>query len=837
MATLLYSPSIRVHIESDTKGIIDVSDDITNFQLNRNVNAVSTFNFTLQNTQRKYDQVFKPSDRITVELKRITWVRVFTGSLNTVPIFSAWPRALSMSASCTLKKLQFWPWDPTTTAAADLINQYYSNGQQLAVNAGSIGLSQLVASSLNQVTGWDSKAIHIGQVPNNWFLFANQVETLISAAANMQAVLGSQATIAGQGVNANFTLPAGVYGQNSYNATQTGIAATIFSIARSQVGITDAAVANRAATIAVMTGLDESHLTNLTGGDRDSVGVFQQRPSQGWGTIAECENVQYATLTFFKHLLGINNWQTLPLQQAAQAVQRSAFKDGSNYAKFIPDATDMIAQCNALYNNASSKLTPGGLATTQTTPTKSTGNALASNAYALIQAHLNSPIVYNLGGDNPDTTPIASVTTLDCSSLVDWVYRQSTGNPLWKSGGRSTAGSIYAQCQNQAKLIPVDLARYVQGAVLFISDGHPNGSSDPHHIGVSLGDNTHVAAHDKYSDPKKDTTISPIDQGGGFNYAGLLPGIDYTKSATTQAAATQLQAILGTATTVSTGGFSSGTDLTATSTDNIFGQLVTALAAAPVVSGNIFGGARELINNSPFLPWLTNLVNASMRAFSSAPNGDFIAWFPDYFNIWGTAAVMNIQLIELQDFTIDWSDQQIVTHEFVIGSSNPIFDATSGGISDGSDQSYSGFQAMLSTQGVVTMEFPQIFQAIYGVPASQQFVQEYLERFGARPNVDQMSNIFYGQAEFYMALWNFMFYWSAQFSTQIPMTFMPELFPGMILKIPEYDFQCYVQSVQHSGSFGENGQFTTTATVIAPARTSSKTDLFGLLPLGGVGGT
>jgi hypothetical protein len=222
-----------------------------------------------------------------------------------------------------------------------------------------------------------------------------------------------------------------------------------------------------------------------------------------------------------------------------------------------------------------------------------------------------------------------------------------------------------------------------------------------------------------------------------------------------------------------------------------------------------------------------------MRAFCSAPNGDFIAWFPDYFNVWGTAAVMNIQPIELQDFTVDWSDQQIVTHEYVIGSIAALLDNTSGGILSNNDASYSGLTQMLTTNGIATMDFPQIFQAIYGKPASQKFITDYLTRFGARPNLDQMANIQHGRQEFFMALWNFMYYWSAQFSAEVPMTFMPELYPGMILKIPAFDFQAYVTEVEHSGTYGENGGFTTKATIVAPARTSSRDDLFGMLPLGG----
>lgn len=72
----------------------------------------------------------------------------------------------------------------------------------------------------------------------------------------------------------------------------------------------------------------ESSATNLSGGDSDSVGIFQQRPSQGWGTIAQCRNIDYASNSFFER--AINSYAAAPSQtpgQIAQSVQRSAYPD------------------------------------------------------------------------------------------------------------------------------------------------------------------------------------------------------------------------------------------------------------------------------------------------------------------------------------------------------------------------------------------------------------------------------------------------------------------------------------------------------------------------------
>ncbi|WP_448059424.1 hypothetical protein [Cellulomonas hominis] len=83
----------------------------------------------------------------------------------------------------------------------------------------------------------------------------------------------------------------------------------------------------RAVTIAIATSLQESKLINIDYGDRDSVGLFQQRPSQGWGTVEEIMDPVYSTGKFYDGLVQVVGYQDLPITEAAQAVQRSGFPD------------------------------------------------------------------------------------------------------------------------------------------------------------------------------------------------------------------------------------------------------------------------------------------------------------------------------------------------------------------------------------------------------------------------------------------------------------------------------------------------------------------------------
>jgi hypothetical protein len=93
----------------------------------------------------------------------------------------------------------------------------------------------------------------------------------------------------------------------------------------------------RAAVIALATALQESKLVNVEYGDRDSVGLFQQRPSQGWGTANQILDPRYAAGKFYDHLLKVSDWEHRPLTDAAQAVQRSGHPQG--YAQWEDQAT------------------------------------------------------------------------------------------------------------------------------------------------------------------------------------------------------------------------------------------------------------------------------------------------------------------------------------------------------------------------------------------------------------------------------------------------------------------------------------------------------------------
>jgi hypothetical protein len=101
---------------------------------------------------------------------------------------------------------------------------------------------------------------------------------------------------------------------------------------------------DRAVVVALATALQESKLRNLphlgAGNDHDSVGLFQQRPSQGWGSAEEIADPRYASERFYRALSNVEGWQEMRVTDAAQRVQRSAYPDA--YDKWTDDA-DVLA--------------------------------------------------------------------------------------------------------------------------------------------------------------------------------------------------------------------------------------------------------------------------------------------------------------------------------------------------------------------------------------------------------------------------------------------------------------------------------------------------------------
>ncbi|WP_457253763.1 hypothetical protein [Pedococcus sp. P5_B7] len=131
--------------------------------------------------------------------------------------------------------------------------------------------------------------------------------------------------VGGRGLVSNFGGPrcqASAGGAKvDFDPSQTAYAATIEAVAEKR------GLPARAATIAIATAIQESKLRNLKYGDRDSVGLFQQRPSQGWGTVDQILDPVYATNKFYDALVKVDGYENMRITEIAQEVQKSAYPE------------------------------------------------------------------------------------------------------------------------------------------------------------------------------------------------------------------------------------------------------------------------------------------------------------------------------------------------------------------------------------------------------------------------------------------------------------------------------------------------------------------------------
>jgi hypothetical protein len=156
------------------------------------------------------------------------------------------------------------------------------------------------------------------------------------------AVTGAPAAAAPAGPSQADLLPGGVPGDQSHVALADDQVANARAIIHASK---DMNLPPRAAVIAVATSLQESKLHNLghlgDRNDHDSLGLFQQRPSTGWGTPEQITDPDHATKAFLGGLQRVPGWQTMPLTDAAQTVQVSAF--GLAYAQWEQQAAEIVA--------------------------------------------------------------------------------------------------------------------------------------------------------------------------------------------------------------------------------------------------------------------------------------------------------------------------------------------------------------------------------------------------------------------------------------------------------------------------------------------------------------
>lgn len=420
----------------------------------------------------------------------------------------------------------------------------------------------------------------------------------------------------------------------------------------------------------------------------------------------------------------------------------------------------------------------------------------------------NPRIPYELGGPyNKKLSDFKAGDTVDCSGFVkagmlevDFSDSSLTNTPTYYT----SSSSVEVPGPQNIKPGTMILRGGVEG-------GGPNG-----HIQVYIGDGKVVEStggqHGKLDGPQVNT-FQHRDENSYFVINGLgttdNPGVG----------------TVGTDTGVP--------ELDAQTLTNQAFNTVFNFPGDPIES-MILRGQNALENDVKLIESVTEVAQGSLRTFASHPNGDFMAWFPDYFNVSGKTPYLHISENEMIDCTINLSDVDLATHVYVRGNINQAsLDGTG----------FNTYLEQLLSRGVVTIEQAYLLDSFLsksedrdatfsklltetGLPDKDnkrsrrllddtKAVRDFLNRYGARPMKIPNPSVRHPLMEFFMAYQWFQRKWAELFQSTVNFTFMPELFPGTIVKMGATNVNFFVEEVTHN--FDYSGGFTTDASLTAPS--------------------
>lgn len=250
--------------------------------------------------------------------------------------------------------------------------------------------------------------------------------------------------------------------------------------------------------IGIATALQESRLSNLDYGDRDSLGLFQQRPSQGWGSPEQIRDPAYAATQFFSRLLRVPGWQHMAPIDAAHAVQRSAFPEA--VAQWLPSATRITAALQGL--------PAPGCGPSVNVP----GSPGAQTAVNTALSQIGVPYVWGGGntegpttGDCTDPVNDCSQAGFDCSGLLLYAWGKA-GVRVPHHTPTMWTDPAFTRVTDKAQLQPGDMVMFAEKGV-------------PMHAGMYIGNNQMVHA------PRTGTNVRTESLDGAWNrkhYIGAL---------------------------------------------------------------------------------------------------------------------------------------------------------------------------------------------------------------------------------------------------------------------------------------------------------------------------
>ena len=404
--------------------------------------------------------------------------------------------------------------------------------------------------------------------------------------------------------------------------------------------------------------------------------------------------------------------------------------------------------------------------------------------------HWHSGVDAGVPGGTACVAPTDGKITM---STLHWSDGGMVHFQFTKDTGDIKAGTIIGWGHIQAS--NVSEGEHVKGGKIVARSGVPSGGAHVHFVQVKGGEN-----HDGDGNTDPTPLLKALQNHGTTSTAG--------------------------GSTDSSGGSGGGGSDSSSGAEDV---LSTAKAASFATELQLPGilemqealalqGQKSLLNDKPLLPFVQQLCEASLRSFQSMPDGSFFAFYPDYFGeLKHRPAYWLIDDIEILDGGINLSDDNLITHMYVVGDAAVPF----AGNTQMNNMMSAGVITIFNAFGSDMLDKTNSTDAKTAPDANADAVVRkdeaisFLQRYGARPALEEMPMIKSHLYEMFLSYQKFMLGWSRQFQTPFTFTFMPEVYPGGKVAFPEHNLQMYVEEVEHSWSY-ESG-FVTQASLSAPS--------------------
>lgn len=860
MRRIVYSPKAYVYIQTDT-GVMNVSDYVVSGQVSRKVNQVSSAEVTLQNPYLQFTKpgnpTFRPMDKITIFLQRLPGLpcQSFTGYLDETPYYQMYPGTCTLRASCTLKKLQYIWFDPGVPFMIKFLSRYgwvfKDDGsiQNTPLDATDSAtdfkqqstMSDLLFAVLKHIAGIDPGQILIEDLPDNLLDRISKIYDVLSMEDKqnqenyniwLKAFLGT------------VSLGTGGMASTSSGGGGTGVGDAANGVPYADIITKWANQYNfEPALIAAIIERESNFLPGALGHDPGGTlgeGIMQLTSPEYKQWWQEYINAGDNSISANIHA-GVR-----ALRQKVDASGGDLWAGVKAYNGSGPAADEYVAD---IRNNRYPKYQQKFANASSSSSSSSSGSSSSSSSSTGSSTSDPSTTSSDLGTPSVGGFPSGGTQTTRFDAIVAEANRMDGLNspyspvrPPTDAIGYDCSSSVSDLLKKAGYQIGWETtATIVQALGSNITSGRdPDGRLT---IWLRHTEPAHVWA--EINGRAWSTGGSPSR--AGHWYSGYYALSNPTANGFAPYHLTNLNdpasvpADADTSTTSGTG--SSGSEsslgfddaLTISKTASVFTSLEFP-SAVDVAESTLLTGDRSLMNDQPLLPFVEQLCKGTLRSFQSLPNGDFYAWNPDYFGAMGTAPYWEIDDIEVLEGNIQLSDDALVTHSYVIGATLP-------------DQTID-LSRKLQTRGIVTIlnagnsdflnlepdavakenkdnkeaakkdkKKPETLRPFLGTYTDSL---NFLQKYGARPYVEDAPFIRSHAFETFYAYQNFILAWSRQFLTTFTFTFMPELYPGGIVSFKDHGINMFIDEVFHSWDYATG--FTTQANLSAPSSSGTDSD-------------